>query len=123
MDRILRNWAVSAGVLMGVAAVLGKGTTTGSGIEILVDGRGRVGLTHFRLAGWSRLSLSLIAGVFFGRWLSDLPSPLDSAIPSQVLALLGIATGPAVAAAVTKSRMHEELARACTPHAAATSRR
>jgi hypothetical protein len=70
---------------------------------ILIDQRGRCSLTHFQLFVWSVLIVSLIAGVFVGRWVHGEPDPLAFKIPGQVLGLLGISVGSAVTATAVKA--------------------
>ena len=97
------SWAISAAVLLVLAIYLGLKTQIKSVVGILVDARGRVSLTHLQLTLWTILILSLISGAFWGRLLSGVDQALNFAVPSEVLALMGISVGSAVAATITKS--------------------
>lgn len=96
-------WLISAAVLLVLAICLGLITKAKSVLGILIDTRGRMSLTHLQLTLWTLLILSLISGVFWGRLLSGVDNALEFGIPSEVLGLMGIAVGSAVAAAITKS--------------------
>ena len=104
MDEIFVSWIISAVVLLALAWALGRFCTkSGNNLGILLDSRGRMSLTHFQLVVWTVLILSLISGLFFGRWWAGVSDPLGFDIPDQVLGLMGIVTGSAVAATITKS--------------------
>ena len=101
MVAILTWWGISAFVLITLGAALGY-LTTRQLLGLLIDSRGRYSLTHLQLALWTIVILSLIAGVFFGRWQHNAP-PLGFSVPSVVLELLGISTGSAVTVTAAKS--------------------
>src|SRR6266545_3129134 len=104
MTAILWSWAVSAAVILALAVVLGYAVGPGRGpLGIFVDQRGRFSLTHFQLVVWTIVVLSLISGVFWGRLIDGVDDALSFTIPDQVLGLLGITVGSAVAAKVAKS--------------------
>jgi hypothetical protein len=104
VHQIFLSWLASAVVLVGIAWALGRYyTKPGNDLGILVDSRGRMSLTHLQLVVWSLLILSLISGLFFGRWWAGVSDPLAFDIPDQVLGLMGIVTGSAVAATITKT--------------------
>lgn len=96
-------WAISAVVLLILAICLGLITEARSVLGILIDARGRMSLTHLQLTLWTILILSLISGVFWGRLLSGADKALEFGIPNDVLGLMGIAVGSAVATTITKS--------------------
>ncbi|CAH0272322.1 hypothetical protein SRABI26_03699 [Arthrobacter sp. Bi26] len=96
-------WAISGVVLVVLTIVLGLCTEAKSVLGILVDGRGRTSLTHFQLTMWTVCVLSLISGVFWGRLLSGVDRPLEFDIPTEVIGLMGIAVGSAVATTIAKS--------------------
>jgi hypothetical protein len=86
-------WAGSAIIFLGLAVSLGLwAMPSKKAYGILIDSRGRCSLTHFQLFVWSVVILSLIFGVFFGRWTHGAKDPLDFTIPGQVLGLLGISS-------------------------------
>ncbi len=104
MTAIWIAWPVCALLLVGLAAVLSLAMTPKRWpLGILIDNRGRYSLTHFQLTLWSIVILSLIAGLFFGRWIAGVDHPLEFSIPAHVLGLLGISVGSAAAATTVKS--------------------
>lgn len=104
MEAVFLSWAGSAAVIVLLAVFLGYKVGVGTGpLGILIDGRGRYSLNHLQLVAWSIVILSLICGVFLGRWIEGLSDPLGFSIPSQVLGLLGVAGGSAVIAGAVKS--------------------
>ena len=103
MTAIFIAWAVSAALLVLLALVVGRLAALGKWLGILVDDRYRFSLTQLQIVTWSIVILSLISGVFFGRLLAGVRDPLDFAIPSQVLGLLGISAGSAVTAVSIKA--------------------
>jgi hypothetical protein len=101
---ILAAWGVSALLLLGLAVYLGRHATVHPGpMSILIDNRGRFSLNHLQVVTWSLVLVSLVAGVFFGRLLAGVPSPLDFSIPDDVLGLLGIGLGSGVTAGAVKA--------------------
>jgi hypothetical protein len=104
MTAIWIAWGVSFVALVALAVALSffmKPPEVPLGI--LVDTRGRYSLTHFQLTMWTIVILSLISGLFFGRWIAGVDHPLEFAIPAHVLGLLGITVGSAAAAVVVKT--------------------
>src|SRR5215467_4705071 len=83
MVAILAWWAGSAFVLIALGMVVGL-VATGRLLGLLIDSRGRYSLTHLQLSLWTIVILSLLAGVFFGRWQHNV-DPLGFSIPSVVL--------------------------------------
>jgi hypothetical protein len=101
MGAIYVSWAISGAVLLGLAAAVGLAAN--SRVDgILIDCRGRYSLTHFQLCLWTITVLSLLSGLFFGRLVHGVADPIDIAIPTPVLALLGITLGSAVTATAVK---------------------
>jgi hypothetical protein len=97
-------WGISAAVLVLLAVILGAAVTVHrSALSIFIDNRGRYSLTHFQLVVWSIVILSLISGVFWGRLIDGVKDPLQFTIPDQILGLLGISVGSAVAGTTIKS--------------------
>jgi hypothetical protein len=111
MEAILWSWAVSAAVLLTLAVALGSRVVLPPGnarpkplwLGILIDNRGRFSLNRLQLIVWTIVVISLIAGVFFGRLIEGVDEPLEFTIPGNVLGLLGISVGSAVAIATIKS--------------------
>jgi hypothetical protein len=104
MNSIFWAWGISAVVLVALAVVLGGlARPVGIPLGILVDTRGRFSLTHLQIVLWTLVVLSLISGVFWGRLVDGVPKPLDFSIPDQVLGLMGIAVGSAIATTAIKS--------------------
>jgi hypothetical protein len=101
MAAILAWWGGSAVVLAALGLLLGV-AVTGQLLGLLIDSRGRYSLTHLQLSLWTIVILSLVAGVFFGRWQHNVV-PLGFSIPSVVLALLGISVGSAVTVSAAKA--------------------
>ena len=101
MTAIFAWWASSAVVLVALGLVVGF-LATGRLLGLLIDSRGRYSLTHLQLSLWTFVILSLVAGVFFGRWQHNV-DPLGFSIPSVVLALLGISVGSAVTVTAAKT--------------------
>ena len=104
MNAMLWSWLMSFVVLLALAIGLGAAMRPRRWLfGILIDARGRYSLTHFQLCVWSVVILSLIAGVFFGRWIDGVQDPLGFTIPGPVLGLLGISVGSAVTATAIKA--------------------
>jgi len=103
MNDIFIAWGVSAALLVLLALALGRLAAVKTWLGILVDDRYRFSLTQLQIVTWSIVILSLISGVFFGRLLAGVTEPLDFAIPSQVLGLIGISAGSAVTAISIKA--------------------
>jgi len=101
MRAIFISWGASGGVLILLAIVLGL-RATGRVDGILIDERGRYSLAHFQACLWTIVVLSLISGVFFGRLVHGVASPLQFTIPPEVLGLIGISLGSAVTATAVK---------------------
>jgi hypothetical protein len=95
-------WWAGSGVLLVALGILIGFLATGRLLGLLIDSRGRYSLTHLQLSLWTIVILSLVAGVFFGRWQHDV-DPLGFSIPSVVLALLGISVGSAVTVTAAKA--------------------
>lgn len=100
MAAIFAWWVGSAVVLVALGLSVGL-LITGRLLGLLIDSRGRYSLTHLQLTLWTMVILSLVAGVFFGRWQHNV-DPLGFTIPAVVLGLLGISVGSAVAVTTTK---------------------
>jgi hypothetical protein len=109
MASVFVAWAISAAVLLGLAALLGSLLPRGrlgaepSVLSILIDQRGRYSLSHFQIFAWTIVVLSLISGVFWGRLLLNAQVALSFTIPGQLLTVLGISAGSAVLATTVKS--------------------
>lgn len=104
MIAVLVAWGVSAALLLLLAGFLGTRVLSRPGpLGIIVDNRGRCSLNKLQLVAWSIVVLSLVSGVFFGRWLKGASDPLDFTIPGDVLGLLGISVGSGVTAGVVKA--------------------
>lgn len=122
MTAILWSWAVSAAVLLLLAALLGARAKLKPGpFGILIDGRGRYSLNKLQLVVWSIVVISLISGVFFGRWIDGVDDPLGFTIPDRVLGLLGIAVGGAATVAVVKANKSAISAKSDKPSVATSS--
>ncbi|MCU1346860.1 MAG: Rhein [Acidimicrobiia bacterium] len=102
MGAVLAWWGGSAALLILLAMAVGM-RVTGRPLGILIDSRGRYSLTHTQLTIWTILILSLVSGLFFGRWQHHVADPLSFDIPPQVLGLLGISFGSAAANTIAKS--------------------
>jgi hypothetical protein len=101
---ILAAWGASALLLLCLAVYLGRHATVHPGpLSILIDNRGRFSLNHLQVVMWSLVIMSLVAGVFFGRLVAGVPSPLDFGVPDDVLGLLGIGLGSGVTAGAVKA--------------------
>jgi hypothetical protein len=100
MVAILAWWGGSAVVLVALGLAVGL-VATGRLLGLLIDSRGRYSLTHLQLSLWTIVILSLIAGVFFGRWQHN-ADPLGFSIPAVVLGLIGISAGSAVTVTAAK---------------------
>jgi hypothetical protein len=96
-------WAISAGVLLAAAIVLGVAVGRGY-LGILIDSRGRYSLTQLQIVLWTFVVISLIAGVFTARLVDDPKTALDFGIPGELLGVLGISVGSTVAATVVKTQ-------------------
>jgi hypothetical protein len=103
MTEIYIAWAISAGVMVLVAVVLGFVVQGGGPLGILIDSRGRFSLTHLQITLWTLVVLSLISGIFWGRLVDGVDDPLDFSIPSEVLGVLGISAGSAIGATTVKA--------------------
>jgi hypothetical protein len=103
MTAIYIAWPVSAALLIGLAALLGRYTKPRQLLGILIDTRGRYSLTHLQLVTWSIVILSIISGIAAGRIIEGIPDPLGFTISSEVLGLLGISAGSAVTASAVKA--------------------
>jgi hypothetical protein len=100
MVAILAWWGGSAVVLIALALLVGHAVTQ-QWLGLLIDSRGRYSLTHLQLSLWTIVILSLLAGVFFGRWQHNV-DPLGFSVPAVVLGLLGISVGSAVTVTAAK---------------------
>ena len=89
-------------VLLGITVALGV-VITSRPFGVLIDSRSRYSLTHFQIVLWTVVILSLISGVFFGRWAGRVAEPLEFSIPLDVLALMGISLGSTVLTTAVKS--------------------
>jgi hypothetical protein len=110
-------WGISAFVITVLAVLVGI-LVTRQFLGLLIDSRGRYSLTHLQVSLWTIVILSLIAGVFLGRWQHNVNNPIGFTIPSVVLGLLGISVGTAVtatAAKVTKNRTRSANVAASAP--------
>jgi hypothetical protein len=114
MTAILWSWAVSAVVLLALAAVLGRYVVGDRPkvrvLGILIDNRGRFSLNHAQVVAWSVVIVSLVSGVFFGRLIDGVASPLEFTIPERVFGLLGISLGAGVASGAVKANKSKEAA-------------
>src|SRR5712692_1439563 len=98
------GWIGTAIVLILFAGWLGVGLTKAGGLGILIDTRGRFSLSQFQLVLWTIVVLSLIGGVFVGRFMGGAAgTALSFTIPTNLLLVMGISLGSAVGAAATKS--------------------
>jgi hypothetical protein len=104
MTAIYAAWAVSAGVLLALAALLGRLMVPARfPLGLLIDQRGRYSLSSFQLVMWSLIVLSLLSGVFWGRLIDGVVNPLSFSVPANVLGLLGISAGSAASATAVKA--------------------
>jgi hypothetical protein len=103
MSQILIAWAASAVILAAGSVALGWITFKKGPLGILIDNRGRMSLNHLQTVVWTLVVLSLIAGVFFGRLVAGVDDPLGFTIPTEVLGLLGISAGSALAVGTVKA--------------------
>jgi hypothetical protein len=94
------TWAVAAVLIVLFAVSLGSSVTR-RWFGVLIDERGRVSLTHFQLALWTTVIMSLLVGVAAGRWWAG-HSPFGISIPNDVLGLLAVSAGSAVTASAVK---------------------
>jgi hypothetical protein len=95
-------WVVSALVLIASAGWVGW-KTKGNILGILVDSRNRFSLSRFQIVLWTIAVLSLLAGAFVGRLLAGVANPLNVAIPTELLAAMGISVGSAASASAIKA--------------------
>jgi hypothetical protein len=102
MTVIQVSWLVFGAVLLSMTIAMGW-AFTGHPLGVLIDSRGRYSLTHLQIAIWSIVVLSLILGVFVGRWTARVPNPLEFTIPAEVLALMGISLGSTVLTTAVKA--------------------
>jgi hypothetical protein len=100
MVAILAWWGGSAVVLIALALLVGR-VATRQLLGLLIDSRGRYSLTHLQLSLWTIVILSLLAGVFFGRWQHNV-DPLGFSVPAAVLGLMGISVGSAITLTAAK---------------------
>ncbi len=114
-------WAVVAAVLLAYAGWLGV-QSKGKVLGMIIDNRGRMSLSRFQIALWSVLVISLIAGVWFGRWVDGVDSPADFEIPSELLLLMGISLGSGVAASAIKNEKDKDAGRGVVLNIAAEPR-
>jgi hypothetical protein len=104
MTAIYLAWAISAVLLLALAAALGGLMTPARfPIGILIDQRGRYSLSNLQLVMWSIIVLSLLSGVFWGRLVDGVANPAAFSIPANVLGLLGISAGSAATATAVKA--------------------
>lgn len=89
-------WGIAAIVMVALAVLIGL-VITHHPLGLLIDTRGRYSLTQTQLTLWTITILSLVVGVFIGRWLAG-TAPLTFDIPGTVLGAMGIAIGSTVAA-------------------------
>lgn len=90
-------WLLSAAVLIALFALFGRFTRT-SVTGLLVDSRERYSLNHFQISLWSFLVLSTLLAAFIS-------SGFDAAalaLPEQLVILMGISVGSAVASGAVK---------------------
>lgn len=102
MYLVLLAWAGSALVLALSAVWLGKVSGRGNA-GILIDSRGRYSLTQFQVTLWTVVVLSLLAALCLARVYSNIDPALDFAIPTELLVVLGISVGSAVASTTIKA--------------------
>jgi hypothetical protein len=93
-------WVVAAVAIVLFAVCLGS-RVTHRWFGVLIDERGRVSLTHFQLALWTGVIVSLLVGVAAGRWWAGY-SPFGVSIPNNVLGLLAISAGSGITATAVK---------------------
>ncbi len=89
-------WGIAAIVMVTLAVLIGV-VITHHPLGLLIDSRGRYSLTQTQLTLWTITILSLVVGVFIGRWVAG-TAPLTFDIPGTVLGAMGIAVGSTVAA-------------------------
>jgi hypothetical protein len=102
MTPIRISWLISAVVLVVATMLLGR-VIRGRLLGVFIDSRGRYSLTHFQIVIWTLVILSLISGVFFGRWVAGVTDPLEFMIPTEILALMGISLGSTALATAVKA--------------------
>jgi len=96
-------WAVSAAVLLVVAAILGMVIHRGI-LGVLVDTRGRYSLTQLQIVLWTMVIVPLISGLFWARLAAGPASTaLNFDIPGELLAVIGISVGSTASSITVKS--------------------
>ncbi|MGD9700853.1 MAG: hypothetical protein AB7Q42_02765 [Acidimicrobiia bacterium] len=95
-------WIVLVLILAGFSAWLGS-RLRGSIWAIFIDSRNTWSLSQFQLVCWTFLGLPLIFATVIWRASDDASSAWDFEIPGQLLALMGISLGSAVASLAVKS--------------------
>lgn len=103
MNSLFVAWAISAALLLVVAALLGWWARR-SLCGILVDSRGRYSLSQLQVVLWSIVVLSLIAGVACARLVAAPATALDFDIPAELLTVMGIALGSGAASMALKAQ-------------------
>ncbi|KOV85329.1 hypothetical protein [Nocardia sp. NRRL S-836] len=92
-------WVVSALVIVLLAVVVPR--LLGAQ-HVLRDARGRYSLSRLQVLLWTVVLLSLVSGMAYGRFAAGQVDVAGFALPGQVLTLLSIVIGSAVAAAAIK---------------------
>ncbi len=103
MTGLAFGWAVSAAVLLVIAALLG-GVIGRGPTGILIDTRGRYSLTQLQLTLWTLVVVSMLSGLVWGRLTGGFPTDaFGFNIPGELLAVLGISIGSAASSTVVKA--------------------
>ena len=102
MSSVYVWWAISAVVLIVSAGWAGHSAKKNF-LGIFVDGRGRFSLSQFQIVLWTILVLSLLSGVFLARLVGGVENPLNITIPNELLIVMGISVGSAVASGAVKA--------------------
>lgn len=104
MEGFFIAWALSAGVLLLVAAYLGGFVIKRGPLGVLIDTRGRYSLTQLQLVLWTLVIIPLISGLYWARLFGgDGSGALTFNIPGELLAVMGISVGSTASAVAVKS--------------------
>ena len=104
-ESTLVAWLLIAG-LMGLFAVVAGHGVTGLGRGVLIDDRHRLSLSRLQMLLWGILVLSGYMAAALSNIGRGMGSPLNVAIPSELLLSMGISTASLVAAPVALSYKH-----------------
>lgn len=95
-------WIVVVLILVGFSSWLGS-RLRGTVWAIFIDSRNTWSLSQFQLVSWTFLGLPLIFATVMWRASDDAATAWDFEIPGELLALMGISLGSAVASLAVKS--------------------